>query len=74
MILWAGGPVDVVAGGSYPAWCDRCMSSSAVRIRFYILAGDGPRPVGLWFACQVCDPHRFDDGEAGPDGDEVVGV
>lgn len=67
MIVWlSGGQVKVYAGGAYPDWCDRCMSSSAVRIRFYLFTTEGPRFAGLWWACQVCDPGRFDeDGPAG---------
>ena len=71
MIVWTGGHlVQIIPGGAYPAWCDRCMSSSAVRVRFYIWCTDGPRFAGLWWACQVCDPDRFDgdEGEA-PEGD-----
>lgn len=69
MILWNNGVVDVYAGGAWPDWCGRCMSSSAVRIRFYLWTSAGPRFAGLWWACQVCDPDRFDDddeiGDAG---------
>jgi hypothetical protein len=69
VIVWvSGGHVPVYAGGAWPDWCDRCMTSSAVRIRFYLWTVEGPRFVGLWWACQACDPHRFDEGE-GPAGD-----
>lgn len=70
MILGAGAAgrqaVEVVAGGAYPDWCERCMSSAAVRVRLYVLCPDGPRLVGLWWACMGCDPDRFDD----QDGDD----
>lgn len=70
MILWPGREVNVYAGGAWPDWCDRCMSSSAVLIRFYTFPAAGPRFAGVWWACQVCDPDRFgelgyDDGDAG---------
>lgn len=71
MIGWLSGrdmDVTVYAGGAWPDWCDRCMTSSAVRIRFYLFTLTGPEFVGLWWACQVCDPHRFDSGD-GPPGD-----
>jgi hypothetical protein len=68
MRVWvSGGELKVYAGGAYPDWCDRCMSSAAVRIRFYLFTTDGPRFAGLWWACQVCDPQRF-EGD-GPGGD-----
>jgi hypothetical protein len=72
VIVWAGWGIQVYAGGTYPDWCDRCMTSSAVRIRFYVFTVEGPRFVGLWWACQVCDPERFDD--AGGEGDEPAPV
>lgn len=71
MIVWPGREIRVYAGGAWPDWCDRCMSSSAVRVRFYVFAPDGPRFVGLWWACQVCDPGRFSDWSAG-EGDAGV--
>ena len=63
--------VDLIAGGAYPDWCNRCMSSSAVRVRFYVLSADGPRMVGLWWACGRCDPEQFNDDD-GRDGDVPV--
>lgn len=70
MIVWlSAGQLKVYAGGAYPDWCDRCMSSAAVKIRFYLFTPLGPRFAGLWWACQVCDPGRFEDG---PAGDEPV--
>ena len=65
MILWTWGHhLEVVAGDMYPAWCDQCQASTAVRVRLYILTDDGPWFVGLWFACTQCDEDRFgDDGE-----------
>lgn len=77
-----GGPERIIMGEPRPAWCDRCMSSSAIRIRFYVLREDTwsescPMvvwPVGLKYACMVCDPEQFgdwaDDDE--PDGDSGV--
>lgn len=75
MILWIGsgagsGIVELVAGDAYPDWCDRCMTSGAVRIRFYVLEENGPRWVGLAWACVTCDPDKFND--AGGDGDTLV--
>jgi hypothetical protein len=66
LIVWLpGGVVTVYAGGAYPDWCGRCWSSSAVRVRFYLFTAEGPRFAGLWWACQVCDPDRFDGGGDG---------
>ncbi len=77
--LRGDGPARIIMGEPRPAWCDRCMSSSAIRIRFYVLREDTwsescPMvvwPVGLKYACMVCDPEAFgdllDDDE--PDGD-----
>ena len=74
---FAGGrPVKVVVGAPRAAWCDRCMTSSAVRVRFYVLREDTDPvfvwPVGLKYACMVCEPWQFgewlsddDDGDAG---------
>lgn len=73
--LGGGRFVEVVAGGAYPSWCDRCMSSSAVRIGYYVLTLDGPRRCGLWWACMCCDPERFEgwgDGDGDDDGDGDV--
>lgn len=71
MILGVGaaGAVELIPGGTYPAWCDRCMSSAAIRILVYVLPEAGPVPVGLWYACQVCDPVRFGDDDLGDGGD-----
>lgn len=55
-------------GGTYPDWCPRCATSSAILIRFYLWLPDGPRFAGLWWACQVCDPDRFDGGGQGDAG------
>ncbi len=72
-----GGQVWVVAGAARLEWCDRCMSSSAVRMRLYVLREDADPvfvvPVGLSYACMVCDPDRFDGGEGG-EGDTAVFV
>jgi hypothetical protein len=45
------------------------MTSSAVRVRFYLWTMSGPQFIGLWWACQVCDPGRFNESD-GPPGDE----
>jgi len=71
VIWWPGSgavEVDVVAGGTWPDWCDRCMTSSAVLIRFYLWLPAGPRFAGVWWACRVCDPQRFGGDEV--DGDD----
>ncbi len=75
--LAGGGEVQVIAGEPRPAWCDRCMSSSAVRLRYYILREDADPifviPVGISYACMVCNPEAFgmgDDDE--PEGDAGV--
>lgn len=71
--MGGGRPVEVITGGTWPAWCNRCMTSSAVRIRFYVLGPDGPLPAGLWWACQACDPDRFGGDEDGDeDGDALA--
>lgn len=65
--------VEIIAGDAYDDWCDRCMTSSAVIVRFYVLREDGPHWVGLGWACQLCDPERFASVE-GDDGDAAVPV
>lgn len=70
MIAWTGGHiVPLIPGGTYADWCDRCMTSSVVKIRFYLWCTDGPRFAGLWRGCQVCEPEKFGEDES-PDGDE----
>lgn len=67
-----GGEVKVIAGEPRLDWCNACMTSSAVRIRFYVLREDTDpifvHPVGLSYACMVCDPEAF-----GADGDDLPG-
>jgi hypothetical protein len=56
-------------------WCDRCMTSSAVRLRVYVLSVDADPvfvlPVGLRYGCMACDPEMFGlvDDDDGPWGD-----
>lgn len=72
--LVGGGEVRLIAGEPRADWCDRCMTSSAVRLRFYVLREDADPvfvvPVGLSYACMVCEPEVFGmGGEDGPWGD-----
>lgn len=69
-----GRRMHIVPGGARLEWCDRCMSSSAIRVRLYVLREDADPvfvvPVGLKYGCMVCDPEKFDldddfDGDAG---------
>lgn len=72
--LAGGGSAKVIPGEPRLEWCNWCMTSSAVRLRFYVLREDTDpifvHQVGLSYACMQCHPGAFgmDDGE-GPDGD-----
>lgn len=79
--LAGGGEVKIIAGEPRPDWCNRCMSSSAVRLYFYVLREDeGAEPVyvyqvGLSYACMVCNPEAFgmgDDDEPWGDAGALV--
>lgn len=55
-------PVTLVPGAVRPAWCNQCMTSSAVAFEMYALApGDvhPGEPVAHAEACQACDPELF---------------
>lgn len=69
----------LIPGAPRAEWCDRCMTSSAVRVRFYILRTDTDPvfvwPVGLAYACGVCNPGSFAaDADDDPDGDALTPV
>jgi hypothetical protein len=72
-----GRPEQIVPGEPRADWCNRCMSSSAVRLRFYVLRWEADPifviPVGLAYACMVCNPEHFGMGDGDePEGDEGV--
>lgn len=54
--------VNLVPGQVRPAWCDRCLTSSAVQFDVYAMAPDDThpgQPVAHAEACQRCDPNLF---------------
>jgi hypothetical protein len=65
--LVGGVPQKIIPGDPVAVWCDVCMTSSGVRIRYYILREDADPvfvvPVGLAYACAVCNPEAFDLGD-----------
>jgi hypothetical protein len=77
--LVGGAPQKIIPGDPEVVWCDDCMTSSGVRIRYYILREDADPifvvPVGLAYACSVCDPEAFgldDDDELPGDSGVLV--
>lgn len=55
--------VTIISGAERRDWCDRCLTSAALRFDLYAFAGDSMdgHPVATFGGCTNCDPDLFED-------------
>jgi len=48
--------VRIQVGKPHQEWCDRCLTSAAIRVGLLVLLPTGVRQIGELHGCMTCDP------------------